>query len=315
MTRRVETTAEIKRMLEMDGRVSLQDIMEAFDVVERTARRYIADMRELFDLEHDEGCGTYRLKGVKEGALPKWADKRLFPLLLQFLSRTKPPLVEGVEEAFKRAAKGEGSDTVVFDLPEAVGSTALPGNLKILNEAARNCERLSMTYHKPGSAPAESCREFDPYVLVYTELGDWWAIGWCHKAKKVRTFAVDRIVHLEPTGYFFHRDDGFDLDKFQERSFRMYDEGKAEEWVIRFDPSVAEIIKSRLWHPRQKSRDLPDGSVEISFVTTGGVGVKRWLFRWIPLFSVVEPETRRDEIAEELAAAAAKQKPKKAKGR
>ena len=106
MTRRVSTTAQIKKMLEIDGAVTLRDLMDAFHVTERTARRYVDDLMELFDIEHDEVRKSYRLVGVKEGALPKWADKRLFPLLVQFLSKARPPFVEGAEDAFSRAIKG-----------------------------------------------------------------------------------------------------------------------------------------------------------------------------------------------------------------
>jgi predicted DNA-binding transcriptional regulator YafY len=301
------TAAELKDLMEIRGGVTLEEIIQHFGVTDRTAHRLIADLRLLFTVDLGEDS-RYLMGGVKKGPLAACADSRLVPLILQFLSRTKAPFRQGVENALLRAKAESETEAIMLDLPEPIDSPQLSRVLDTLHAAVVTHERLEMTYHKPGATAEVSSRRFDPFALVYTD-GDWWAIGFCHKAKKIRTFAADRIVTLTRTGVTFIKE-GFDAAKFRERSFRMFDEGRAEEWVIRFDPSVAEIIKARRWHPRQETTDLPDGSVKVRFVTTGGTGVKRWLFRWLPHFAVIEPEERRVEIMAELAEAAKKQRVK-----
>ena len=61
------------------------------------------------------------------------------------------------------------------------------------------------------SAPpeAETERLVDPYGVVY-RAGRWYAVGYCHLRRDLRTFRLDRVLAIEPGQGAFTRPPGFD---------------------------------------------------------------------------------------------------------
>ena len=55
----------------------------------------------------------------------------------------------------------------------------------------------------------ESTRELDPYGLVF-HSGRWYVTGHDHRRGAVRTFRLDRVARVAPTGAGFAAPEGFD---------------------------------------------------------------------------------------------------------
>lgn len=90
------------------------------------------------------------------------------------------------------------------------------GELKPLLEELESCAAdgltLKMDYRK-GNGDSVSSRCIDPYGLVLWK-GQWYMAGYCHQRQEVRSFRVDRIAGLEPTGAGFSRPSGFSAREF-----------------------------------------------------------------------------------------------------
>jgi predicted DNA-binding transcriptional regulator YafY len=84
--------------------------------------------------------------------------------------------------------------------------------LKLLEEAVARGESLDMDYAK-GPEPTSSRRLLDPYGIVHWK-GIWYAVGFCRLRQEVRSFRVDRIVHLEKTESRFERPSAFSAREF-----------------------------------------------------------------------------------------------------
>jgi predicted DNA-binding transcriptional regulator YafY len=97
-------------------------------------------------------------------------------------------------------------ETVAIGLSRAspaVDSVALGA----LCEAAQTETRVRLRYRsRPGE---ETERDFDAYGLAYRS-GRWYAVGWCHLRRGLRSFRLDRVLAVRPSGARFLRPEGFD---------------------------------------------------------------------------------------------------------
>lgn len=102
--------------------------------------------------------------------------------------------------------------------------------LKRLEEAAARGESLSMDYAKgPELTPGN--RILDPYGIVHWK-GIWYVVGFCRLRQEIRSFRVDRIIHLEAAADTrFERPAAFSPRDFLLRSL-LPDSLEAETLVI-----------------------------------------------------------------------------------
>jgi len=164
-------------------------------------------------------------------------------------------------------------------------------------QAILNCLRgknvLRMKYFSPNRG--EMVREVDPYNLWVT--GDsFYLIGFCHVNQEIRTFLVDRIKSATPTKKPFTLKSGFDFRNYSAESFRVMRDGEADDFEIRFDSSVAYLIKERTWHPSQKLKTNPDKTVTLSFRARGMAEIKRWVLSFGENAEVIKPQKLRQEV-------------------
>lgn len=147
-----------------------------------------------------------------------------------------------------------------------------------LAQATARCEQLRLVYRKPGQQKAEP-RVVDPYHLANVN-GEWFLFGYDHLRKAIRTFAPARILKVEKTGKRFARDSKFSLAKELRNSFGVHSGSGEHKVVIWFNENVADYIREKKWHPSQKLRVLPSGSLELQMTLSSLVEVERWVLAW-----------------------------------
>ena len=132
-------------------------------------------------------------------------------------------------------------------------------HLTALREAIREQRTVHMVYAS-AAGPAATERDFDPYALVH-RTGWWYAVGHCHLRGAMRTFRVDRVVRLEPTGTAFELPDGFDIHDYLERERRNFG---ALRVTMRFAPDGANFAREygQQW---DEMEELADGSVRVTY--------------------------------------------------
>ena len=69
---------------------------------------------------------------------------------------------------------------------------------------------------------------------------------------------------------------------------------------IRVTPVWARYVGEKIWHESQKSRKLPDGSLELTFQVAGLEEIKQWILSLGPEAYVEEPERLRDMLKADL---------------
>lgn len=144
-------------------------------------------------------------------------------------------------------------------------------------------------------------RDVDPYHLRYHH-GAWYLIGYCHNRDCVRVFAIDRIISCNDTGNTFDFPTDFSLGAFLQHSFGIEIGSEPVEVKVRFDSYQARFMREMLLHPSQEIQELDDEGIIIK-MKIGGLGeVKRWVLSFGRHAEVLEPESLRKEIREELEA-------------
>jgi len=146
-------------------------------------------------------------------------------------------------------------------------------------------------------------RTLDPYALAL-QWGNWYVVGFCHLRQDLRTFRVDRIQKVEPSGETFQVPASFDA---REYLLRMAEERPASysRVSVRFDPEVAHIVRERLeeW---QQLEEREDGSVTLSFDASDLAWPCRWVLTYQDKAVVLGPPELANMVEEAARAIAAR---------
>jgi predicted DNA-binding transcriptional regulator YafY len=165
-----------------------------------------------------------------------------------------------------------------------------------VNEAAIKKLSIEIVYYTM-SRQKESRRKVDPYRIWFFS-GTFYLIGFCHKRKEVRVFALDRIKMLHQTKEEFEVPEDFEFDDFVGPSFGVF-QGEPAKVKVWFAPDVAGYIKEKIWHESQRIEDGDDGSVIFKAEIAGTDEIKFWIMSWGSHALVLEPESLKEEIRAE----------------
>jgi predicted DNA-binding transcriptional regulator YafY len=154
------------------------------------------------------------------------------------------------------------------------------------------------------SRDEENRRQVDPYHLTVFD-GGFYLVGYCHLRKTERIFAVERIRELKMLAARFEARPGFNVEEYLKDIWGII-KGEIVPVKVIFSRSVARYIRDRLWHPSQKLRELPDGSLELTLRVADTLEVRRWILGYGMEAEVVEPPALREALGEQAAALARK---------
>ena len=153
-------------------------------------------------------------------------------------------------------------------------------------EAAVQGRTLEIVYH--GLRDSERVRRrIDPYKVWFQD-GTLYVVAYCHLRGAMRTFVLDRISLLQPTGERFTVPDTFRFEDFIRHSFKVMTDALVPV-RIRISPAWARYVGERTWHASQHIQQLIDGGIEVSFRVAGLDEIKQWVMSLGPEAYVVEP--------------------------
>ena len=166
-----------------------------------------------------------------------------------------------------------------------------------VNRAALERQRIEITYHALRSE-TETVRKVDPFRIWFFE-GTIYLIGYCHLRRDMRVFVLDRINDLRQTDETFEIPESFDLEEFLGHSFRVM-RGRTHLVRVRISPEWARYVGEKIWHESQRTKELPDGGLEISFQAAGLEEIRNWVLSLGPEAEVLEPAELREMVIEAL---------------
>jgi predicted DNA-binding transcriptional regulator YafY len=148
-----------------------------------------------------------------------------------------------------------------------------------------------------------TARTVDPYALAL-QWGNWYLAAYCHLRDGLRTFRVDRIDQVEPTGETFDVPPDFDARAYLQRMTAQRPE-TFHRIAVRFEPEVAHIVRER----REAWQDLiedEDGSVTLAFDASELGWPCRWVLTYQDKATVLGPPELAAMVREAAEAIAAR---------
>ncbi len=139
-------------------------------------------------------------------------------------------------------------------------------------------QRTLLLFHQKPDYDEPVEHRVDPYRLLLHQFG-LYVVGYSHRAKALRMFAVERIASVEILDEQFNLPDEVRLDEMYDNLFGLIDE-PAQTIRIQFTPDVAYLVKERRWHPSQRVECLKDGSVIVTLTAGGMDEVATWVLSW-----------------------------------
>jgi predicted DNA-binding transcriptional regulator YafY len=167
-----------------------------------------------------------------------------------------------------------------------------------ITTAVRESRRIWVKYFT-GHSGEISDREIDIYHLK-NHQGDWYIIGYCHKAKQVKVFAVSRIQEIKLTNRYFDIPDDFSIENYFKDSFGIFESKEIYDVKLKIMNESVRYIKERQWIKSQKITELNDGSILLEFRVNNLTEVFMWVLAMGKDCKVIEPKELREIIYNEL---------------
>jgi predicted DNA-binding transcriptional regulator YafY len=173
--------------------------------------------------------------------------------------------------------------------------------LEIVQRAIR--ERRLVQLHYRNATGDETRRLIEPaFVRWEPSMEAFYIVAWCRTRSAIRTFAVHRIVTVEPTAdVFATRHDAIDEMR---NAFRLWSRPGLEHVSMWFSPRVAREVRERRWHASETVRETADGGVRIEMDIAAPEELERLLLGYGPDVAVEAPASLARRIRDLHAACA-----------
>ncbi len=158
--------------------------------------------------------------------------------------------------------------------------------------------RVARIWYRPADADSPP-RLIEPYFLEPSQIGhSLYVVARDRGVGEMRTFKVERIARAELTADAYQIPADFDINTYLSPAWGIFHSGEPVEVRLRFFPPAAARVKESTWHPSQRLRLLPDGSVEMSVTVAGTVEITPWILGWGETVEVLGPPELRERVAE-----------------
>ena len=297
--------------------VTINELADEFGITRRQVYRDLAEIdKEGHPLERSDGSGekTWQLplgyKGLPQIAITQYElmSLHLAKNHLAYLNGT--PYVDDLESVIAKVEAGLPAKVVnhlerisrVF-APVQGPKRSYAKQKKILSDLRRALllQRTVILHHQKPDYEEPTPHRVAPYVLVLYQYG-LYVMGYSHRARALRMFAVERIHAVDLTDDRFEMPQDFSWDTLSRRLFGLIDE-PPKTVRIWFSPDVAYLLKERQWHPTQSLKQQKDKSVIVTFQAGGMDEIATWVLSWGANAKVLDPLKLVKEVKSQLARA------------
>ena len=289
--------------------ISLQNVMEEFEVDERTARRMLRQFEELFpgfetwdDADRRRRWSLTQVPYIEHRALNEtelaavelairrmasdgavYEVKALERVRDRLIASRPPPFAQGGRKFAELLLMVNGYASrpgPAHDVPETYFST--------LYTAFRRPTRVEILYQSARD-PEPRWRRIEPYAVLMGRR--YYLVGKDADADTgYRQYRFDRITAMNATVDVFKRDPEFDLERYSAQAFGSFFSAKEYGLVRwRFAPSAAANARDFVFHPEQVMTEAEDGSLLVSFTASGWLEMAWYLIQWGDAVEVLDP--------------------------
>jgi predicted DNA-binding transcriptional regulator YafY len=290
--------------------ISLVTLAELHKVSKRTIQRDVSFLSTLsFPIytEHDDDHNQVIYKMMSHYKYPSMTLNQDEFMTLLFMFKTAFPLqtyFDGfIKDCFEKMHCQSSPELIKFYqkiwnhiLPDTKAtipwSEKISNNLKQTINAIIQGKKLKIKYN---SIYSRKQTEHTVTVLCLKQHEqNFYFAGFSTEKNKVLIFAINRIEEAEIS--FENKDNvNFDAQSFFQDSFGIY-AGKSFQVKLLFRSELVPYISERMWHPKQKSKLLEDGNLQLEFPATSISEIKKFVMSYGSGVKVLEPAELIDEI-------------------
>lgn len=177
-------------------------------------------------------------------------------------------------------------------------------HLTSIMEAMTEGYEIKIEYQKYTSSKADTYT-LRPYA-VKEFAKRWYIVAYCIEREALRVYGLDRIVSLEITDRRFEMELDFDVDELFATSFGIYlPEGPGQTITFRTSATEAKYLRDLPIHESQEEISSDGDSVTFSIFVCPNQNLIMEFCKYGSRIEVLSPEAVRNEVASELAKAAA----------
>ena len=291
--------------------VSIVDIEQTFGVSRRTAERMRdAVLRAYPQLEERPGANGQKYLRSPPGTLGKIVEPTVDELTAGHraasiarregdldTATTLERLLSKVQAMFREDRRRRIAADLEAQLM-ADGVAFRPGPreridpdiLRKLREAILAGVMISADHRARGSGKLSCNTRLGPTAMLFGE-GRQYLLAWSEYQDDLRLFALAGFERIDLEDEVFERPEDFDLQDWLAESFGIWrEEPQDVEW--RFLPEVADEAASYVFHPRQETERLADGSLVVRFRAGGRQEMAWYLARWGVKVEVMPTKSR-----------------------
>jgi proteasome accessory factor B len=215
---------------------------------------------------------------------------------------------EAAQKAFKKIRATLGADALKYIdqfgtmfHQTMVGAGDYTKKAELIDELMVGIEDRKAVFITYQSLRATEPVTYDvyPYGLIY-HRGALYLVGRSPQREEICHWKISRIEAAEVTKVHFQRPEDFDLQQHLAKSFGVYHGDGDVKIKVRFAPAVARYVCESNWHESQKLTSQKDGGVVAEFDLSDTEEIKRWIMSFGQHAVVMEPESLKQEIVQEL---------------
>ena len=295
--------------------LTIKDVMHEFGVSEKTVRRDLEVFQkagfQLIETVGEFGRKTWHLEAGKDEPGLTFAFDEAIALYLgrRFLEPLAgTPFWEAAQKAFKkiRATLGPPALEYVDKFGAMFHQTMVGANdyakkADLIDQLMIGIEDRKAVFITYQSLRATESVTYDvyPYGLVY-HRGALYLVGRKPQDDEICHWKVARIEDAKVDKVHFQRPEDFDLQQHLAKSFGVYHGDGDVKIKVWFAPAVARYVCESNWHESQKLTPEKDGGVVAEFDLSDTEEIKRWIMSFGQHAVVLEPESLKAAIVQEL---------------
>lgn len=175
----------------------------------------------------------------------------------------------------------------------------LDENIAKVNYAMQKGRTLSITYYSVNKN-STVVHKVDPYNLVFHK-GDWCLIGYSYYLNCVETFKFSRIRRIKSTNEIYMKPVTFSLKEYLDKN---KSKSNLDEIDIKIkfssNSNVSDFIKDNIRYDNREIEENKDGNIVLKFSVADFEDVKEWIMGFGAEVEVVEPQSLRDQILNDI---------------
>jgi predicted DNA-binding transcriptional regulator YafY len=303
----------INQQINQKGCVSTSEIIERFEITNRTVLRTIEYMRDRFELPIKycvEKKAYHYTEPVYHLPIIELTEGELVAIVLsgELIKQYKGTSIGGdLESAIGKILSNMTSEVSVylgnlFDIYSFEPSTANKIDLVVfqqLSKAIKDKLIIEMTYFTAETGIVRT-RRVEPLHLR-NHLGKWYLIAFDYLRQAVRDFYLGRIQGLQMTEEHFMSREDFDLKAYLNKGFSMIRDEKPVEVEMVFDQYQARWVREQApMHVSEQREELPDGELKVRLQLTALDGIKRFVMQYGSHVRVIAPLELQQAIKSEI---------------